>query len=277
MQRRVSRRRVLAGGGLGALASLAGCLATGRGETETVTETFDTEGIREVSLDTENGSVTVEGAADDATALEVRGHKAAPTEGTLESLTLESKRSDDRLTVETASEDVPFLIGPDPKFDLEATVPAEVGVIRGETTNGDVTVRDATGEVVAETTNGDIDIEGVDGDLTSENTNGSITVSEVSGDVLAETTNGDIDVTLAADGGDLTAETTNDSITVRTPPSIDATVTASATNGEVSFEGFDGVTADDGDDATVTLGDGSRRLRLETTNGSVTVQREADD
>ncbi|ELZ10589.1 hypothetical protein C478_14077 [Natrinema thermotolerans DSM 11552] len=259
MQRRVSRRRVLAGGGLGALASLAGCLATGRGETETVTETFDTEGIREVSLDTENGSVTVEGAADDATALEVRGHKAAPTEGTLESLTLESERSDDRLTVETVSEDVPFLIGPDPKFDLEATVPAEVGVIRGETTNGD------------------IDIEGVDGDLTSENTNGSITVSEVSGDVLAETTNGDIDVTLAADGGDLTAETTNDSITVRTPPSIDATVTASATNGEVSFEGFDGVTADDGDDATVTLGDGSRRLRLETTNGSVTVQREADD
>ncbi|OAQ52793.1 hypothetical protein HTG_10725 [Natrinema mahii] len=277
MQRRVSRRRVLAGGGLGALASLAGCLATGRGETETVTETFDTEGIREVSLDTENGSVTVEGAADDATTLEIRGHKAAPTEGSLESLTLETDRRDERLAVETDSEDVPFLIGPDPKFDLEATVPAEVDVIRGETTNGDVTVRDTAGDLIAETTNGDIDVEGIDGGLTAENTNGSITVSEVSGDVRAETTNGSIDVTLTADGGDLTAETTNDSITVRTPPSIDATVTASATNGEVSFEGFDGVTANDGDDTTVTLGDGGRRLRLETTNGSVTVQREGEE
>ncbi|AGB32845.1 hypothetical protein Natpe_3052 [Natrinema pellirubrum DSM 15624] len=275
MRTDVSRRRLLAGGSLGVLGSLAGCLATGRSATETVTETYGIDGVDALSLIAENGTVTVEGNQGEE--IEVQGHKAAPTEDTLESLTLESKRSDDRLTVETASEDVPFLIGPDPKLDLEATVPAEVGVIRGETTNGDVTVRDATGEVVAETTNGDIDIEGVDGDLTSENTNGSITVSEVSGDVRAETTNGDIDVTLAADGGDLTAETTNDSITVRTPPSIDATVTASATNGEVSFEGFDGVTANDGDDATVTLGDGGRRLRLETTNGSVTVQREADD
>lgn len=277
MQRRVSRRRLLAGGGLGALASLAGCLATGRGETETVTETFDTEGIREVSLDTENGSVTVEGATNDATALEVRGHKAAPTEGTLESLTLETDRSDGRLAVETDSEDVQFLIGPDPKLDLEATVPAEVGAIRGGTTNGDVTVRDATGDLIAETTNGDIDAEGVDGDLTAETTNGSITVAEVSGDVRTETTNGSIDVTLAADGGDLTADNTNNPITVRVPPTIDATVTASVDNGEVSFEGFDDVNADGEDDATVTLGDGSRRLRLETTNGSVTVQREREE
>ncbi|OLZ41693.1 hypothetical protein A6E15_12170 [Natrinema saccharevitans] len=276
MQRHVSRRRVLAGGSLGALASLAGCLATGRGETETVTETFDTEGVSEFSLAARNGSVTVDGGTD-VTAIEVRGHKAAPTEASLESLTLETDRSDGRLTVETDSEDVPFLIGPDPKLDLEATVPAGVGAIRGETTNGDVTVRDASGELLAETTNGDIDVAGVDGDLTAENTNGSITVAEVSGDVRTETTNGSIDATLAADGGDLTADNTNGSITVRVLPTIDATVTASVDNGEVSFEGFDDVSGDGEDDPTVTLGDGNRRIRLETTNGSVTVRREREE
>lgn len=272
MKSSVSRRRVLAGGGLSVLASLAGCLATGRGETETVTETYETEDLSSLSLSAENGSVTVEGKQGDT--VELRGHKAAPTEDALESLSIETSRDDGRLAVETQQEDVPFLFGPDPKLDLEATVPDGVRVTRAATTNGDVEVRDVTGELTADTTNGEIDVQGVDGALVADSTNGSVRVTGVDGDVRADTTNGDIDITVADGDGDLTAESTNGAVTVRAPPSLDATVSLSTTNGAVSLEGFDGSEATSEDSIEVTLGDGTRRLRVDTTNGDVVVQSE---
>ncbi|PGF15168.1 hypothetical protein CP556_02870 [Natrinema sp. CBA1119] len=272
MKPSVSRRRVLAGGGLSVLASLAGCLATGRGETETVTETYETEDLSSLSLSAENGSVTVEGEQGDT--VELRGHKAAPTEDALESLSIETSRDDGRLAVETRQEDVPFLFGPDPKLDLEATVPDGVRVTRAATTNGDVEVRDVTGELTADTTNGEIDVQGVDGALVADSTNGSVRVTGVDGDVRADTTNGDIDITVADGDGDLTAESTNGAVTVRAPPSLDATVSLSTTNGEVSLEGFDDSEATSEDSIEVTLGDGTRRLRVDTTNGDVVVQSE---
>ncbi|WP_226481476.1 DUF4097 family beta strand repeat-containing protein [Natrinema amylolyticum] len=272
----VSRRRVLAGCGLGVLASLAGCLATGRGETETVTETYGTDDYSAISLSGENGSVTVEGGQGDA--IEVRGRKAAPTEDTLESLTVEASSDDGLLEIDAQQEDVPFLFGPDPKLDLEATVPDGVRVARAATTNGDIDVRDVTGELEADTTNGQIDVQGVDGGFVAESTNGAVQAAGVSGDVRAETTNGDIEVTAAGgdSDGDLIAESTNGAVTVRVPPSLDATVSASTTNGAISLAGFDDANASSDDSIDVTLGDGTRRIRLETTNGDITV-RAADE
>ncbi|WP_254763604.1 DUF4097 family beta strand repeat-containing protein [Natrinema marinum] len=270
MRRDLSRRRLLAGGSLGVLGSLAGCLATGRSATETVTNTYGTDGVDALSLIAENGAVTVEGNQGEE--IEIRGHKAAPTEDALESLTLEDSRSDGHLTVETHREGTPFLFGPDSKVDLEATVPAGIRLARAETTNGDVKVRDVTGELVADTTNGRIDIEGVDGGLVADSTNGAVHAAGVSGDLQAETTNGNIDVALAANGGDLTADTTNGEVTVRAPPSLDATVSVSTTNGSVTIEGFDGSDISSNGDLEATLGDGARRLQIETTNGSVTIR-----
>lgn len=268
----VSRRRLLGGGTLTSLAALAGCLATGRGETETTTETYDPADISAVSLAAEDGAITVDGNRGDA--LEVRGHKAAPTEGSLESLSLKADREDDHLTVETAQEDVSFLFGPDPKLDLEAAVPEGIRVDHVATANGDIDVRDATGALDADTKNGRIDVRDIDGDAVAESTNGAVRVAGVSGDVRAETTNGSIDIGIEADGGDLTAESTNGSITVRAPPALDAALSLSTTNGEVSLEGFDDADAASEDLIEATLGDGSRRVRAETPNGDITVRSE---
>jgi len=98
-------------------------------------------------------------------------------------------------------------------------------------------------------------------------------VTGVDGDVRADTTNGDIDITVADGDGDLTAESTNGAVTVRAPPSLDATVSLSTTNGAVSLEGFDDSEATSEDSIEVTLGDGTR-LRVDTTNGDVVVQSE---
>ncbi|QLG50745.1 DUF4097 family beta strand repeat-containing protein [Natrinema halophilum] len=272
MKRGISRRQILAGGGIGALASLAGCLATGRGETETVTKTYRIDDLETLSLAAQNGSVTVEGNQGDA--IEIRGHKAAPTESSLESLTIETSRNDGHLTVETQRDDTPFLFGPDPILDLEVTVPEGVRLARAKTVNGDVEVRNVVGELMAETTNGQIDVEGVDGTLVSESTNGSIRAADVRSDVSVNTTNGSIDVTLAADGGDLTAESTNGEITVTAPASLDAAINAAATNGEISIEGFDESDVSGRGSVSVTLDEGTRRVRLDTTNGDISVRSE---
>jgi len=270
MRRDSSRRQVLAGGSLGVLGALAGCLATGRSATETVTETYEITDLSSLSLETVNGSITVDG--DQGDAIEVRARKAAPTEDALESVTLESSRSDGQLTLETNHEQLPFLFGPSPKLDLEVTVPPEVRLARAKTTNGDVETRNVTGELVAGTTNGRVDVEGVDGGLSTETTNGEIHVAGVSGDVDASTTNGDIDIALADDGGNLSAESTNGKITIRASASLGATVSIETTNGDISVEGFGDSTASSDSSLEMTLGDGTRRLRLETTNGDVTLR-----
>ncbi|MDF9745289.1 DUF4097 family beta strand repeat-containing protein [Natrinema salsiterrestre] len=274
MRSSISRRRALAGSGVCLLGSLAGCLATGRGESETVTETYDADDVDAVSLTTEHGSVAVAGTGSDA--IEVHGHKAAPTEESLESMTMATSRDDGRLAVDARrGEEPPFLFGPDPKLDFEATVPDGTRVARAATVNGDIDARDVTGELDAETTNGNIDVRGVDGGLVAENTNGSVRVADVGGAVRAETTDGGIDVTLAGAGeGDLIAESTNGDVTVLAPPSLDATVSVSTANGAISVEGFDGAPAPGDGSLEMTLGQGTRSIRVETTNGGVTFRNE---
>ena len=267
----VSRRQLLAGGSVvGGLGSLAGCLATGRSATETVTETYQAASLSAVELETVTGSITVEGSERDA--IEVAADKAAPTDDALESITLASSRNDDHLTLETSHDELPFLFGPDPKADLEVTIPSGVRLERAATTEGNIEVRDATGALVAETTNGRVDIEGVDGGATAETTNGDVHAAGVSGDVDVETTNGQIDVSLADGGGDLTAASTNGKLTVGVPDSLDATVSVSTTNGDISIDGV-GDSSPSGDGSLeLTLGAGTRRVRLETTNGDVTLR-----
>ncbi|RZV08811.1 putative adhesin [Natrinema hispanicum] len=267
MQHDISRRQLLGGGSLGTLGALAGCLATGRGATETVTETYERSDLSSLALATVNGAITVDGNQGDA--IEVTADKAAPTEDALESVTLESSRRDGQLTLETNFETTPFLFGPDPKVDLAVTVPSGIRLARAETTNGDIETQNVTGDFVAGTTNGRIDAEGVDGGLSAETTNGEVHAAGVSSDVDADTTNGDIDITLA-DGGDLTAESTNGEITVQAPESLDATVSIETTNGDISVEGFSDSNASSDGSLEMTLGDGTRRLRLETINSDVT-------
>ena len=235
-----------------------------------MTETYEISDLSSLALATVNGAITVDGNQGDT--IEVMADKAAPTEDILESVTLESSRSGGQLTLETDYETTPFLFGPDPKVDLEVTVPSGIRLARAETTNGDVEIRSVAGDLVAGTTNGRVDVEGVDGGLSADTTNGDIHAAGVSGDVDADTTNGDIDVSLPDGGGNLTAESTNGEITVRAPASLGATVSISTTNGDISVDGFDNSNASSDSSLEMTLGDGSRRLRLETTNGDVTLR-----
>lgn len=211
MSHDLTRRRLLAGTGLAAVAGLAGCVASGRSESETVTETYDLDGVSALSVDNRNGNVTVTG--EDRDDVELRGEKAGASEEDLDTIRLESTRNGDTLELSVHHDGDGFVIrlGPSPKMDLELAVPndlrvARVGTVNGdvdatsitgdvsvETTNGNLTLTDVRGDVDAETTNGNVEAVGIDGDVDAETTNGNVTARDVTGRVVVDTTNGDVD------------------------------------------------------------------------------------
>lgn len=129
-------------------------------------------------------------------------------------------------------------------------------------------------EVRVRTVNGGVSLDEVSGTLKADTTNGGITGRDLSGSLEAGTTNGGIDVemnTVAEHG--IRLETTNGGIDLRIPKDTVATISARLTNGridtsslpvqvqgEISRRRLDG-----------TLNGGGAPIRLETTNGSITI------
>jgi DUF4097 and DUF4098 domain-containing protein YvlB len=125
-------------------------------------------------------------------------------------------------------------------------------------------------------TNGGLDVEGIRGRLDLETTNGGISLLAVAGDVNAETTNGGITVDLEGsrwDGPGLTARTTNGGVKIRVPEGFNADIEAATTNGGMDFEFPVTIQGRLNRRITTKLGDGGPPIRLETTNGGVTVRR----
>jgi DUF4097 and DUF4098 domain-containing protein YvlB len=125
-------------------------------------------------------------------------------------------------------------------------------------------------------TNGGLDVEGIRGRLDLETTNGGISLLAVAGDVNAETTNGGINVDLEGskwDGVGLTARTTNGGVKLRVPEGFNADIEAATTNGGMDFEFPVTIQGRLNRRITTKLGSGGPPIRLETTNGGVTVRR----
>ena len=125
-------------------------------------------------------------------------------------------------------------------------------------------------------TNGGLDVEGIKGRLDLETTNGGITLQAVSGDVNAETTNGGITVALEGrrwDGTGLNARTTNGGVRLTVPDGFNADLEAATTNGGMDFEFPVTISGRLNRRITTKLGEGGPPIRLETTNGGVTIRR----
>lgn len=130
--------------------------------------------------------------------------------------------------------------------------------VAATTVNGGVSVSDASAEVVATSVNGKVD------------------ASTSAGSVRATTVNGDMRVrmsSLPADG-DLEFTTVNGSITVEVPARFDADIDMSTVNGSLKSDFPMTVTGRiDPRHMRATIGNGGRRLRLRTVNGSVTLRK----
>ena len=125
------------------------------------------------------------------------------------------------------------------------------------------------------TTNGDITVgPGLSGTFYAEGTNGRISAQGLENSASASTTNGTISLDLAKLGEDgVTAETTNGTISVSVPPTIGARLSARVTNGVIRQEGLTlKVSEQSRRRLDATLGSGGPEIKLETTNGAITIK-----
>jgi hypothetical protein len=143
----------------------------------------------------------------------------------------------------------------DTAVDFDITVPHGVAV-NAQTVNGSVDVVN-DGMTEAGTVNGSVRVEGRDVRA-------------------ARTVNGSVHVRVVDGGrGTLTAKTVNGSIDISLPHGTGVELAARTLTGGINAEGVDVQRPryGPGARANATLGDGARKLSLETLNGSITVTR----
>ena len=142
--------------------------------------------------------------------------------------------------------------------------------------NGEITVHGAGGRVTAASGNGDLDVDGARGDVEARTGNGDIKVSTSTGPVSARTGNGRIDVDMASLRGDndMDFSTGNGSIEVRFPSNLSAVVEANVASREFESD-FPIQMAGRWSSRNVEgkIGNGGRRIRFSTGNGSVRIRK----
>jgi hypothetical protein len=130
--------------------------------------------------------------------------------------------------------------------------------------------------VDVQTVNGGLEIRGATSEVVARTTNGPVRAESSGGPVTARTTNGPVFARMSSLGGarDLDFTTTNGSVIVEMPDDLGAEVSMATTNGSVSTE-FPATVQGrlNPRSLTIRLGDGSRRVRLRTTNGNVELRR----
>ena len=122
--------------------------------------------------------------------------------------------------------------------------------------------------------NGDILVTNVGGTFSAEASNGRITATSLQNGAKVATTNGVIQLTFdkVGDAG-ITAETTNGTIPLEVPKTTNADLSARITNGAISNDGLDvRVSEQSRRRLDGTLGTGGPSIRLEATNGAITIR-----
>ncbi len=123
-------------------------------------------------------------------------------------------------------------------------------------------------------TNGDILVTNVGGHFSAEATNGRVTATGLRQSAKVSTTNGLIDLAFDSVAGEgIAAETTNGTISVSLPNSTNADFSARVSNGAINRENLTlQVSEESRRRLDGRMGTGGTRIRLETTNGSITVR-----
>jgi len=142
--------------------------------------------------------------------------------------------------------------------------------------NGRVRASGTAGEVRVSSGNGAVSIENVRGPVTAHSGNGDIRVSAVRGPVSAQSGNGDLYITMSELqlSGDMEFTTGNGRIEVTVPEGFNADIDASTGNGGIQTDfpiqvsGRITRTRLRG-----TIGQGGRRVRLMSGNGSIELRR----
>lgn len=122
------------------------------------------------------------------------------------------------------------------------------------------------------TTNGDLDIDGVDADLVVRGVNGDVELRGVRHAAQVTTTNGDVSVSAESVGSGVQVHTTNGDVTVSVPSTLAAALSMQTVNGELTVGFPVSYTTQTAKSIVATLGGGGSPVKLETTNGDITLR-----
>lgn len=183
--------------------------------------------------------------------------------------------------------------GSSPRLEVTVRLPAGVRV-NARTGNGDVEITNAGADAIASSGNGQVEVRGAAGEVNAASGNGRVTVENARGPVRASSGNGDVTVrtsigpvTASSGNGDLHVtmdtlrarddmefSTGNGRIVVTLPANFSGEIDASTGNGSVVTDFPIQVTGRiSRTRVRGTIGEGGRRVRLVTGNGSIELRR----
>ncbi|MGQ0650391.1 MAG: DUF4097 family beta strand repeat-containing protein [Gemmatimonadaceae bacterium] len=157
----------------------------------------------------------------------------------------------------------------------EVSLSAAVAEARITSGNGRVRVARVQGQVTATSGNGEVTVDNVGGPVQASSGNGDVSITAVNGPVNASSGNGDILVTMDRLTGrdDLDFSSGNGRIELTVPSDFSAEVEASTGNGRITTDFPIRITGRISPTRLRgTIGDGARRLRMSSGNGSVVIR-----
>jgi hypothetical protein len=158
----------------------------------------------------------------------------------------------------------------------DVSLSAAVAEARVTSGNGKVNVSRVTGRVDASSGNGEVSVENVGGAVNARSGNGDVRIGTTNGPVSASSGNGDVRVSMDRLTGDEDLEFTtgNGRIEVVVPPDFSARVDANTGNGRIQTDfpiTIEGRLTKNR--LRGTIGNGTRRLRMSTGNGSMEIRK----
>jgi hypothetical protein len=284
---------------LAACATAAGCVVSVDSQGQIVREekTFTVDGVPDLHLQTFDGSIQIQSSDSPEVLVEIE--KRGPTRDAVDKVVVESSQEGNRIQVRVKQPDQESLRG----FGFHASTSARLIVfvparadISARTGDGAIDVQRVNGRLELRTGDGSIRASNVSGALTFDTGDGAVTVDRAEGTLSVETGDGGVNVTgqLVAvkmhtgDGSvvyrvepgtsmasDWDISTGDGSVALYLPSEFNAELDAHTGDGTIRAE-LD-IARSNGESSRRTvrgrIGDGGRRLRVRTGDGSITLRR----
>ncbi|HEX8091841.1 MAG TPA: DUF4097 family beta strand repeat-containing protein [Blastocatellia bacterium] len=163
-------------------------------------------------------------------------------------------------------------------FTVQVPRSAKYNFDKLSTASGNIEVRDVIGLLHARSASGEITVTGVSGSIDVSTASGNVRVREASGTVNASAASGNVEVEITSVEGaeDMKFTSASGNVNVKAPANLDATVDMSSVNGslktdfplEVKEPQYGSHRSAHG-----RLGNGSRRLKIGSASGDVSLTR----
>jgi hypothetical protein len=268
------------------LLALAACNSGSTGETENHTDTFTVKAGAVLVVDNQNGSVDVVVGGEGAITVKTTVYNPDKVEyvAELDGDTVRIKANITgvfgNLGGARTGADIKITVPPDTELFLESSNGrVEVSGISAKTkigtSNGRVRVSSVTGRMDVRTSNGAIEVRGGGGEYHLRTSNGTIDMDDFQGSVDAVTSNGGIEFSGNLDHGTASRlESSNGHIEVEFIKTPSVEIDASTSNAEIHLErAITTMSVGSGHiEGIIGDGDGEAKLKIRSSNGSVTIR-----